>query len=311
MTLLRRTLFGVLVAAVALAVGIAVGGGPLQGPSTQPDVLALSKQNSAISAELHQARLSGRVDAAVGAAATPALVAGRLRGASVAVFVLPGVQRRDARGVVDALREAGAVNLLDVQISSGYVDPGRKAYVASVAANASHGVRDIPHLARLAPYQRLGALLARAYTGHASSLAVDSEARRIAGQLVGAKLVSVDGSVQRRASLAVVLGPGSNGRDDLTYATTEIETALVAALTRASDAVLVAAYPGAARPGGLLDGLRVPRPARLATFDAVGTASAGTVAVLALTGLTAGETGTYGLVHGRVQLPPGLAAPTR
>jgi Copper transport outer membrane protein, MctB len=310
---IRRSIGLIVAVCVAFAVGIALGNGPLQGAATGPDPHVLASKNSGLADVIDGLRKAAMFDKALNDAVARRLLRHRLTGRSVAVFVLPGVAGSTVPRYLSALRQAGGSPVVTATISSGFIDPGRKTYVASVAANAAKGLDDLSSGRSPDTYERIGALIGRAYTGHRGRLAFDKEASRLDGQLRGSTLVSLSGTPSRRGSLVLVLAPGAHVRDGFSTASRVISVALIHALTRTSDGVVVAAPPTAAQPGGLLAALTAaPGGSRhRATVDVSGS-SAGTVAaVYALAAAASGEGGSYGVLHGRTVMPPGLAMPRR
>lgn len=309
MTAVRRYVFAFLAVCVALAAGIALGQGVLQGKQPADNHVALSRENTELGSRLTQLRHQQAMGAAVMSAAVPALVKGRLAAAAVTVVVLPGVDDQTVSDVTAVLHEAGAVVSVQVRLTPTLLDPDKKTYVDSVASNSLKGILDLGQLTDASTYERIGALIARAYTGHRDNLAADTEAATIDAQLRGAKLVTVSGPLQRRGSLVVVLVPGEHGRGDVTFAVHQIAQDVLVELAARSDGVVVAGSPAAEKSGGLLDQLRRASPADdLSTVDVIGSPTGSAIAVFALAAAAAHNAGDYGLVGGRPVLPPGLAA---
>ncbi|MGH3470547.1 MAG: copper transporter [Nocardioidaceae bacterium] len=310
---LRRYIGAFLVACVALAVGIALGNGPLQGQSTKNDVKTLTGRNAALGNQLNAMRRGQLLTQAIDARVAPGLMRNRLANKSVAIFVLPGVPEATVKAFHNAVTQAGGVPVITAQLSSKVADPGQKTYVSSVAANASKGLHDLGKVSAGQSYQVLGALLGRAYTGHGTSLTFDSEASHIDGQLQGSNLVSLGGTPPRRASLAILLSRGDHGTDAYTKASRIVETALVQGLAASCDGTVVVAPPTSSEPGGLIQALQVttPSPAHLATVDVSHSAAAYVTTIYALLGAAAGTSGHYGVVAGAAALPPGLTPARR
>lgn len=305
---LRRYVFGFLAVCAALAAGIALGNGVLRGDRPTDNHVALARENTTLGHQLAKLRAQQRLGSSLTSASVPAMVKGRLTNASVAVFSLPGVTDASVAEVVSVLRQAGAVVTVRARLSPALVDPDQKTYVDSVASNSLKGILDLGQLSGASTYERIGALIARAYTGTRDQLAADTEATKIDAQLRGAKLISLSGELQRRGSLVVLLTGGSHGKDDVTFARHEIEQALLVELAGRSDAVLVAGPAGAALPGGLIADLQQASPAdNLATVDLLGSPAGNAVTVFALAAAADHDAGNYGIIDGRVRLPAGLA----
>ncbi|MGH3448982.1 MAG: copper transporter, partial [Nocardioidaceae bacterium] len=246
--------------------------------------------------------------AAFSSAAAPALLDKGLEGTSVTLFALPGIGHDTVVGLKSAIKAAGGTPVATIDIHSDYINPAKKTYVDSVATNSSKGVKDIEGLKKASTYQVSGALIARAYTGKGDVLSVDDEATKIDGRLQGAKLLDLDGDLKRRGSLAVVLAPGTHGRDEVTTAQHEIASDLVTALANGSAGVLVTAPATTSMKGGLVAGLTAAKdaPSNLATLNVAGTPGSPVAAVYALVALAHDSAGDYGVVDGKAVLPPGL-----
>lgn len=312
MTTMRRYVFGFLAVCVALAAGIALGDGVLQGKPPVDNHVALSRANAALGSRLSDLRHQQAMGAAVTAAAVPSLVKGRLAASSVTLFVLPGVDDQTVTDVTTTLRQAGAVVTVSARLSPTLLDPDKKTYVDSVASNSLKGILDLGQLSGASTYERIGALIARAYTGHRDNLAADTEATKIDAQLQGAKLITLSGPLQRRGSLVVMLAPGDHGNNDLTFAVHQIEQDMLVELAARSDAVVVAGTPASAQSGGLLNQLRKASPAdNLSTVDVIGSPAGRAIAVFALAAAADNNAGDYGIVSGRPVLPAGLAPADR
>lgn len=306
MTALRHYVGLVVATCVALAVGIALGAGPLQG-STPVSDQSLSKDKAALADTVVSLEAGQTFGSAVSRVAAPSLLKGRLTNSSVAVFALPGVPDSTISGVSSAVQQAGGTVLVTARLSADLIDPHRKTYVDSLSTSAIKGLRDV-HPTGAGPYARFGALLARAYTGHSSSLRFDAEAIRIHDQIQGAKLSSVASTPARRASLVIVLASGDHGTGQDTTARDVIETYLVTALAHGSQALLVAAPANASLPGGLLTAVHATPGLRhhVSTLNVVDSVPGQIAAVYALAGAANGTYGDYGTVQAGVAMPPGL-----
>jgi copper transport outer membrane protein MctB len=307
MSALRRHVLGLFAACAALAVGVALGAGPLQGDAnadarSAPDTSGLRDQV----ASLQAGQTFGE---SVLAASSADLVGSVLAGGSVGLVVLPGVDDAVVRGIGDAVRHAGGQVNVTALVSRKLVDPAQKTYTASVATNSVKGLRDLRAVPSDQPYAQVAALFTRAYVGRGSDLQLDDEAVKIDSELRGAKLVGLKGALNRRASLVIVLASADHGNDAVTSASHVIEVQLLSALAAGSDAVLLATPPTGSAPGGLLDAVSKDaslRRARLSTLNVVDGAAAQVSAVYALAAAAHGATGEFGVDGTSVRLPPGL-----
>jgi Copper transport outer membrane protein, MctB len=309
-TLLRRYVFAFVAVCLAFAGGVAIGNGPLQGTTKVHNDASLVDANSRLSEQIAVLRQDQAFSQALGKAAGPALLAGKLKNTSVALFVLPGVAKATVSGVSQAVAAAGGEIVISAHLSATLVDPGKKTYVDSVATNSLLGLKDLNSSAALSTYRRIGILLARAYTGSRNKLAVDDEATRIDAQLQGARLVSLDDPLQRRASAVIVLATGDHGGGNDVYAMHQIESQVVDSLATDCDGLLLGAPASASQPGGLIDTVTAsPEMTNaIATLNVVDTPAGQTAAVAALVAVIDGQPGSFGMKGDVAVLPPALAA---
>lgn len=308
MTALRRYVFALVAVCVAFAAGIALGNGPLQGSTGGDNRVSLAAANARLSDQVRTLRRTASFESALGSASRPALLNDRLTGTSVAVFVLPRVPAASVTAVSAALTGAGGEVVVVARVSPTLVDPGRKTYVDSVATSSLKGMADLKAAAALSTYPRIGALLARAYTGSSDALAVDAEATRLDAQLRGAKLVTLQKPLQRRANAVVVLTPGDHGSAQSVYAAHHIEVQMLDALAARADGVLLAGPASASSAGGLIFDLHATSTAHaVATLNVLDLPAGAVAAVGALAAAVAGQPGAWGMRGTVPALPPGFA----
>lgn len=310
MSMVRRYVFAFVAVCLAFAGGVALGNGPLQGTTPTSDDTASSAVTSRLSDQVAALRQDQAFSQALGQAAGPVLLSDELRNTSVAVFVLPGVATATVTGVLQAVTAAGGEVVIRGHLSPSLVDPGKKTYVDSVATNSMRGLKDLRSSAALPTYRRIGALMARAYTGGSRALAADNEATGIDAQLQGAKLVSLRDPLDRRASAVIVLADGDHGKADAVYAGHQIESQVVDALAGDCDGLLLAAPASASADGGLISAVTTSPDMTnaVATLNVVDTPAGQTASVAALRSALDGQPGSFGMVAGRPVLPPALAA---
>lgn len=305
MNVLRRSAFVVLAVSTALAVGIALGSGPLQNRFTDAsETRSGSPVRSGVAAMPHGQRLS----AAVTSGTATRLLQGRLSGRTVTVVVLPRAPAAAVTGIVAALGQAGALDPLVARLSADVVDPAKKTYVDSVALSALQHRRDIESQAGSDTYQRIGAVLARAYVGSGGDTSYDAEAQDIDAELQGAKIVRLGQPPVRRGELVVLVAPRTFGGGQYAAASRVIEAQLVAAMSAQSDgAVLVAAasHSRDSVSAGWPPGARRGLP--LSTLNVVTGPATPVTAVYALLAAADGKPGDFGIIGDSVRLPPGLA----
>jgi hypothetical protein len=306
---LRRNIFPLFGAGTTLALGIALGAGPLQGDSGGDGSGDLAAANASLTEQVAAARGSAAFGESLAAAASGAWLHGQLAGQSVTVFVLPGVSDDRVDAVRSAVKAAGGVVALTAYLSSDLLDAGHKTYVSSVAASSLDGAGKVDGAHSTDPYSQLGALLGRAYLADPQRLPFDDIATKIDSELQGAKLVDVTGEPVQRGALALVLGAGAHGSDVGVQASSLIGATLSAQIAAASRGALVATPPTGADAGGLIDSVRGidSTGTRFATLNVCDGTVAQVAAVYALAAAARGKGGDFGVDGSKATLPPRLA----
>jgi hypothetical protein len=313
MTNLRRHLLLVVAVCVALAAGIALGGGPLQGES-EDRTGDLTAERDALRDELAAVQDERILDQALLDAASTGLVGSRLDGRTVTVLQLPGTDAEAVTGLLEAVREAGGSVAVNAHLSPQLLDPAQKTYVDSVATNSVSGEPALEEAVTGETYDRIGALIARAYVGTAEDSALDETATLIDSELQGAELVEVEGEPGRTGSLVVLVGPLAEEDPATLEAHNVILTAISRALVRRGDAFLLARPTGGNPEASLASALgtdpTLVEDTTWSVLNVVEGAAAQVTAVYALSAALAGEGGVFGVQSGVAELPPGLPTPT-
>lgn len=255
---------------LALAVGIALGGGPLSDiTDVGPAPVATTEQTEEPAAAYAESFVG-----AVG----PALTGAQLAERSVAVVTAPGVNEETLSALVEQVSAAGGTITGRYVLSDDLVSPDQKALVDTLGAQLMTQQKDAV-AADATTYDRIGELLGLAVaTTSPEGDEVSDPQSRIVETLVGADLMSLEGSAEQRAPLVLlVLGtePAAEGGD-------AILAGLATGLSRAAAGVVVA--------GTLADGgegqvgrLRAePVSAEVATVDGIDTVAGRVTTVLAL-----------------------------
>lgn len=307
MTTLRRLIFPLFAVCLALAVGVALGTGPLRGSTADGDD---GSRANASAGEGDSAVSDGQQYAeAVAAAAAPGQVSGALDQRAVTVVVLPGVSDARVTQLQNMIATAGATLAATVTVADDYVDPAKKTYVDTVAQQSLESAADLESVAGDETYERIGALLARAYVGHSGTSTFDEEANKIDSELAGAKLVTVAEPLTLRGTATVVLAPGTHGTSADVDARNTIVGGLVKALARQGDGTVLVTPPSGAEPGGLI-AASVADPdvegIKLSTVNVSSGSAAQVAAVLALRNAIAAQAGNFGIVDGLPTPPPAV-----
>jgi len=300
-------------AALAIALGIAFGAGPLQRTNKDRD-----EQIATQKADL--ARKQARIDAleaggafadGFAAAVGPNLLRGTLTGQAVVILTLPGADPglvtkvRADLGVARA-RIAGQVDLATAATSSS----GRQL-VEALTSQMLTQTSDITVPADAGGYDRLGALLARALgtgrTGQPALATYDATAVGIVSGLESANLVKVSQAVNVRAGLALVVA-GPPARSKAAAADNAVPVTILRALASRMPTVAIGST-AAAGPRGVIGALRAGTGAPvLSTVDSDETTMGQLAGVLALVARArSGTVGEFGAVDASGGAVPGAA----
>lgn len=279
----RHFLTSIVAVFLALAVGIAVGGGPLSGLGDRgPAPVAADEPASDDPARAYAEGFAG----AVGQVLTSAKLAER----SVAVLTAPGVNEEIVTALAEQVTAAGGTVAGRYSLTDDLVSPDQKTLVDTLGAQLMTQQRKTV-AADATTYDRIGQLLGVAIsTDTPEGDAASDKQSRIVETLVGADLLALDGSVSRRAPLVLlVLGaePEPEGGD-------AIVAGLAAGLARAAAGVVVAGTLADGGEGqiGRLRG--EPVSAEVATVDGIDTAPGRVTTVLALARSLGTPAGAFG-----------------
>ena len=170
---------------------------------------------------------------------------------------------------------------------------------------------DIP--ADAAPYDRMGALVARAIgTNSKGGAPVDNTATSILAGLSTTNLMSAQGRLQRRGDLVLFVdGPGG-GDPSARQSTSTIVTSLVQAVDAGTAGVVLAGPVESAKKNGAVKAVRddVGAAKDVSTVDTLDRTAGQVVAVMALAGQAAGHTGHYGAIDAANGAMPGASTGT-
>jgi hypothetical protein len=271
---------------LALAVGVALGGGPLS------EVGRGAVTSTAGTADVREAKADADFGDEFAAAAADRLYAGGLDTSPVAVVTLPGAQDGIVSAITAEIERAGGVVSATYAAQPALLEPSEKSLVdtlgSQLATQADKGALD-----EGAPtYERIGQLLG---VGIASTspqgAALDSTGSSILQSLAGAELVTGPEAPSKRAPLVLVV-LGDDVDDD-------ILSGVLAGLASSSVGVVAVGESGA----GDLSGLRTsPLADSVATVDGAEKPLGQVTSVLALmrsletTGGSFGASGSDGAV---------------
>lgn len=116
---------------LALAVGIVLGAGPLKediGNTLTSEVKNLRDDKAALRTQLDAADKGAQARDEFTVASNRSLLAGRLRGSTVSIVVLPGADTSLVKSTTDTLTAAGATIGSSVSVQQAWVDPDKSTF---------------------------------------------------------------------------------------------------------------------------------------------------------------------------------------
>lgn len=284
---------------LTLAVGVALGAGPLQGESEQQwraDVAQLDGEKSTLERELGELRTSREYRDEFVSAVETGLIADKLAGHEVALVVLPGADDTYADALRTTLETAGATVTGRVTIEPRWAEPGQQQLLEDTSSRLVTDDTGLP--ADGGAYDRAAAVLARALVTNQSELAgqPDNDTTAILAGYTAAELIKADDELAR-ADLAVVVAPPAKAKaTDEVVAQNSAWVTLLGALDSASKGAVVAGDTAAAEVNGLIDAVRVDATVRetVSSVDVLDLSDGQVGVVYALAEQLAGKSGHYG-----------------
>jgi hypothetical protein len=290
-------------AALVLALGVALGAGPLQKSSARrDDELAVQKrQVAAAQRAIESLESEGEYTSAYAAATAPGLVRGALTGKSVTLIALPDADAGTIAGLRTLISSAGGKVTADIKFAPVMGKASSRQLVEALTSQMAEQNPALEFPADAGGYQRFGVLLARAVglpAGADKDTAPYDEASvGIISGLQTAALIRAGEITTRSALTLVVTGPAAASADAAGV------NAVPATILRsyAGRAPVVVAGPASAGGSlGILGALRSGGETKdLSTVDTVESVSGQVTAVLALSALTRGTTGAWGGVDAK------------
>ena len=301
---------------LALAIGVALGGGPLKGEvdNTLVDQVKTDRQvKAALEAEIAGLRSGNTFTDQFASTVAPSLIGDTLTGRVVTLAVLPTAQESDVASLSGLVEVAGGTVGGTIRIGDQLLDAGDKQLVDELGNQLEGRASGLSIPADASPYERIGALIARAIgTDSDGGLEVDGPATSILAGLSTTSLMSEEGELSRRGSLVLfVTGPGQGSTQDKQGAATIVDT-LVQAVDSATDGAVLAGPTASARADGQVKAVRddVTTARDVSTVDSLGRTAGHVVTVMALAGQAAGRTGHYGAVDAADGAMPGAEGAT-
>lgn len=284
MTLVRRHLVGAVALVLVLAVGIALGGGPLSHEALLPTTAEPAPAPPAVT--------EGLTADDVSAAAAPGLYGARLEGRSVALVSTPGVDRETLNALSQGIEAANGSVSARWRAGRSLVSADEKALVDTLGSQLLDQLEGRGADPEASAYERMGQLLGTAVAARDPEGAVPGpDSLTIRQSLDGARLLRHDGGQPRRAPLVLLVL--ADDLDDY------VAGGLVTGLAARAGGVVVAA-PERAGDLEILDEL-----GSVATVDGITGATGRLAAVLALARVEEKPGGSFGASGSDGALPLG------
>ena len=300
---------------LALAVGIALGAGPLQQPigrTLSSQVATLRQEKDDLRTQLTAVRRKSEADDEFATAVTSQLVATKLDGRTVALVTLPGAQSSAVEDLSTTLEAAGAKVSGVVQVEPAWVEPARRAVRNELIATVAPSV-GADTAAGTATEDRMAAVLAR---GLVVSQAAQAGRPTPAAQgalraLKDAGMVTYSGDGPAPANLAVVVSgvPDSDADPQQQQSDVTAWASIGAQLDAAGSGAVVSGPIESAASGGVLAAVRGARDVRrqVSTVEDVATPVGRVAVVYALREQLGGRAGQYGAGPGASAVLPAAA----
>ncbi|MDP3969205.1 MAG: copper transporter [Nocardioides sp.] len=284
---------------LALAIGIALGGGPLKGEVDNSLVTQVETDRQTIGTlrgQITGLEVATDYNDDVVRTVAPSVLGDRLAGRPVAVVALPGASATVVSEITTMVEEAGGTIGGTYRAGEALLDPEQRALADQLGDQLAADTPGVALPEGASGYERVGALLARAIaTTEDAGAEVDDASDGILAGLGTASLFTAEGDVSQRASLVLVL---AGSAEQLPAGAERVTLALARAVAAGSGGVVIGGPTNSARPGGLVAAVRadVGGARELSTVDSVNRAAGRLAAVLALGARARGEIGHHGAV---------------
>lgn len=293
---------------LALAVGIVLGAGPLQGEigdTLSKEVAGLRQDKADLNTQLEQANAGAEARDAYIGETNREVLAGVLQDRRVALVVLPGSDAAVSESTSATLRQAGATVVSTTAVSDAWVTADESTAASRDAAVTEAATRvavDITDTGAVSPRDVLLAALLTSPTPEGSDAVTASAGSAGLEVLSSADLLEVDTQGFELADLVVVIG-GATTQGDLDARRTAAErwVDLTIALDTRSAGALVAGESTTVGDGvSVIDALRNDATATrgVSSVDNAGGAFGQASIVHGLVQQAGGEVGQYGLAAG-------------
>jgi len=288
---LRQHVTSLVAVFLALAVGIALGGG-LLGGSDEDDKGGESPASTSETSP-QSAGTDSYADA-FAAAGAARLYANGLDGHATVILAMPGADPAHVKALNEQVIAAGGAITGTFTAGEALLDPGQKTQIDTLGSQLATQLVDPRIDPAATTYDRMGALMALAMaTDQVSSVRADIAAVTIRQALSDGELLDSPADVRNAPLILVVLPEGSEGGSD-GLATQTILSGLVNGLASNAAGVVVAGDSDST-DGGELAALRASEiVGAVSTVDGIETTIGQVTTILALMQVLSGTGGSYG-----------------
>lgn len=295
---------------LALAVGIVLGAGPLQGDigsTLTSEVTKLRTEKASLRSQLDGASKGIQSRDAFTQETNKPLLAGRLQGRSIAVIALPGADGAIVKTTENTLQQAGAKVTSTLTLKDAWTDPD-PAKLSARKNLAQQLSGDVHVVTRAGPPDQLidtvlaAAVLQKVPPGGAGQM--PAAGTRVLDGLKGAGLISYGPDAPTKATGAVIIGaPVTNGNTAEALARATSSARLAGVVDNGSGGAVLASDVASDQASGQGNASSVVSAARkdpdiakgLSTVDDAGAPIGQASIVLAMVEQYAGGSGQYGL----------------
>jgi len=300
---------------LALAVGVALGAGPLKGTADEQlriNAEKLSRDKDGLQKQILADQAQTKYQDSFADAIGPELVAGRLTERKVAIVTLPGANSAYTKAIATLVDEAGGTVTGTMAVQSKLFDPTQAQFVDGVTTQSAGAVTttDLEIPATATGYERTGYVLARALVSKGNGAGQDASAQTILAAFKGAGLVKAPDKLERASLVVVIAGPAPAAADlDSVDPTGAI--GLLLGLDASCEGTVVAGPPEGAAENGTIALIRGNGDAKkvVSTVDQAQLPAGRVSAIFALVEQLDGKTGHYGMVGNVDAAAPTLTTP--
>lgn len=298
---------------LALATGLVLGSTVLNDMvlrSTTKTADDLNEQNTELRGDLRSLENGEQTTQKFVETVAPTLLADELKDKRVVVFAAPGSDHSQVREVTDGVRLAGGTVTGTVSLRNAYVDKQKVGVLGGLTDTLGKNTElDMPTGA--IPAERAAYLLANAtVTDDEAGLGkTDDNATGTLTAFEEAKFLDTSGAPQKRAELALVVGPAETYRGERTAAANDAMLALARELDSTGSGAVLTAPEGSAGQGGVVSALRDDTAEKsVSTVDNLDSPPGYVVSVLALALDGNGSVGHWGSGSGSDAIAPSPSA---